>query len=481
MYGIATVLSQMTSLILLPVYTRALTPEDYGVLELMQLVVDFTALFVSMRLGEAIFRYYTGSDSPEVGNETVASCLGLAMMMGALGLVAIAMCSGWLAESLFGDRALRGLLLLMGTTLLLQPLIELPAALIRAQQRPKVFLAFRLAGLALRVALNVVFVVGMKMGVAGAVYANVLATATQAVVMGGYAVAQVGCRFRWERARAVFGFSWPILVGSLGSYYIGFADRYFLRMFSDLETIGLYALAARFGTAYFAFGYTPFSMAWDAERYRIAKSANPIPAFQQVFRMLSVYLVFLGLVVSVLADDVIRILAAEPFWGAAQLIPIFIANALFMAWGAYVRFGLLLRERTIEFARVTWMAVPITTLAFIVLIPGMHATGAVLAVTVGNLFRLIYVHFKARAVYDMRLEWSRIAPATIVLMLVVVILPLVPVSSAISAAALDAIVLILGALFLWCGPVLSSEDRRRVIGVGKFALSRLPVLSARRV
>jgi len=191
--------------------------------------------------------------------------------------------------------------------------------------------------------------------------------------------------------------------------------------------------------------------------------------------------VFLGLVVSVLADDVIRILAAEPFWGAAQLIPIFIANALFMAWGAYVRFGLLLRERTIEFARVTWMAVPITTLAFIVLIPGMHATGAVLAVTVGNLFRLIYVHFKARAVYDMRLEWSRIAPATIVLMLVVVILPLVPVSSAISAAALDAIVLILGALFLWCGPVLSSEDRRRVIGVGKFALSRLPVLSARRV
>jgi O-antigen/teichoic acid export membrane protein len=64
-YGVATVVSQMTSFILLPVYTRALTPHDYGYLELLQLVVDFTGLFVTMRLGEAIFRFYSGAAEPE--------------------------------------------------------------------------------------------------------------------------------------------------------------------------------------------------------------------------------------------------------------------------------------------------------------------------------------------------------------------------------------------------------------------------------
>lgn len=332
----------------------------------------------------------------------------------------------------------------------------------------------------MRVALNLIFVVAFRMGVKGAVYTNVLATAIQASSMGAYAIAHVGFRFKWKRARVVFGFSWPILVGSLGSYYIGFADRYFLRMFSDLDVIGLYALAARFGAAYFAFGYAPFSMAWDAERYRIAKSADPVPAFQQIFRMLSAYLVFLALTISILADDVVRVLAAEPFWGAAGLVPIFVVNALFMAWGAFVRFGLLLKERTIEFARVTWMAVPITTVAFVLLIPPLGAAGGALAVAIGNLFRLVYVHHRATAAYDMQLEWSRVLPVAGVLVLAGVAIRFVAAfTTGTVAAVMDAGILIVGALLIWC-VVLTADDRRRAMEVVRIVTARRPASGTRR-
>src|SRR5690606_8866401 len=139
-------------------------------------------------------------------------------------------------------------------------------------------------------------------------------------------------------------------------------------------------------------------------------------------------------------------------------------------------FGLLLKEKTIEFARVTWMAVPITTIAFVLLIPPLGAAGAVLAVAVGNLFRLAYVHRRAIAVYDMQLEWSRVLPIAGIFVIGVTALRLTPIAT--SGLAADAAVLIAGALLLWSIP-LTVEDRRRVLEFARTVTRRLPALGAR--
>lgn len=462
MYGVATVLSQMASLILLPIYTRALTPRDYGILDLMQLIVDFTGLFVSMRLGEAIFRFYTGGENKTEGNETVSSSMVLALVMGAIGFFVVALSSGWLADHFFEDESLALLLILMGGTLLLQPLVELPAAFIRAQQRPKTFLVFRIGGLALRIALNLILVVWLRMGVAGAVYANLAATAIQAVAMSIYAISNVGIRFRWERARSVIGFSMPILIASIGSYYVGFADRYFLKMFGDLESVGLYTMAARFGLAYFAFGFTPFEMAWDAQRYNVAKRPDAVPVLQQTFRMLSAYMLFLGFAVSLFADEVLRFMAAEPFWAAAPLIPIFVLNSLIMAWGSYARLGLFLQKKTRDIAKGTWLSIPVTTAAFFLLIPLLGMIGAALSVTIGNTFRVAYIQRAAAQAFNMHLQWTRVLTVLAALTLATLLAKSLSMGSALEMI-IDVLLLGVGLLFVWFGPLLESQDRERVV------------------
>jgi O-antigen/teichoic acid export membrane protein len=472
MYGVATVLSQMASLILLPIYTRALTPRDYGVLDLMQLIVDFTGLFVSMRLGEAIFRFYTGGKDSTEGNETVSSSMVLALIMGAVGFFVIALSSGWLASRFFEDDTLTLLIILMGGTLLLQPLVELPAALIRAQQRPKTFLAFRVGGLVLRIGLNLILVVWLRMGVAGAVYANLCATAIQAVAMSIYTISCVGVSFRWERARAVIGFSVPILVASIGSYYIGFADRYFLKIFGDLEAVGLYSMAARFGLAYFAFGFTPFEMAWDAERYNVAKRPDAVPVFQQTFLMISAYLLVLAFAMSLFADEVLRIMSAEPFWAAAPLIPIFVLNSLIMGWGSYARFGLFLQKKTSEIAKGTWYSIPVTTIAFVTLIPMFGMIGAAIAVMLGNAFRVAYIQHAASRVFDMQLQWGRVLAFLGVLALVTIASMSLRVGVGLGIL-IDCLLLGASALLAWFGPLLEPEDRQLILRNVKTVVGRL--------
>lgn len=459
LYGLSTVLPQLASIVLLPIYTHVLSPRDYGILDLLQLIVDFTALFVGMQMAEAIFRFYSGESDQRRANEIVSSSLAVACALGAVGFGAIAVASNWLASNFFEDDRLAFLLVLMGATLFLQPLVELPAAFVRAEQKAHLFLVFRLCGLVLRIGLNLLLVVYMRLGVAGAVYANVAATVIQAAIMSAYTLRKVGVGFRWESARTVIGFSLPILIGSLGSYYIGFADRYFLKILGDLETVGLYSMAARFGLVFFAFGFTPFAMAWDAERYRIAREPDAIVKMQQIFRILSAYLIVLGLAISLFAEEVLRLLSAEPFWAAAPLIPIFIFNSLTMAWGSYARFGLLLKRNTRAIAKVTWVSVGLTTIAFVALIPPLGAVGAALAVATGNAFRLGYVQLLASRVYDMKLQWGRVLVPTLVFAVVVMCSPSLALGGVLQWI-LDGAILLGGAALVWFGSILEESDRQ---------------------
>ena len=83
-YLLGNILSKAVSFIMLPIYTRCLTPADYGILELLSLVIDFVAVILGMRISQAIFRFYSEYDDQEQKNSVVATAI---MMIGVFNLV----------------------------------------------------------------------------------------------------------------------------------------------------------------------------------------------------------------------------------------------------------------------------------------------------------------------------------------------------------------------------------------------------------
>jgi glycosyltransferase involved in cell wall biosynthesis len=57
-YGLGTILSRSVGFLLIPLYTRFLTPADYGVLELLDLTMFFSGIFCMMGISAAVFRFY---------------------------------------------------------------------------------------------------------------------------------------------------------------------------------------------------------------------------------------------------------------------------------------------------------------------------------------------------------------------------------------------------------------------------------------
>ena len=61
-YSIATILQNSTSIVMLPIYTRYLTPQDYGIAELLSMAVEFIGLIVGVVSGQAMLRFYYDND-----------------------------------------------------------------------------------------------------------------------------------------------------------------------------------------------------------------------------------------------------------------------------------------------------------------------------------------------------------------------------------------------------------------------------------
>ena len=58
-YGLGSSISQFIGLFLVPFYTKALTPSDYGVLAIVGLFTQFTDPILSLGLDNALFRYFS--------------------------------------------------------------------------------------------------------------------------------------------------------------------------------------------------------------------------------------------------------------------------------------------------------------------------------------------------------------------------------------------------------------------------------------
>jgi len=72
-YGTGVLLSNALAFIMLPIYTRYLTPADYGVMGLIEMTLDVVAILGGAQLVSGIYRFYHKAGSPEERDRVIAT------------------------------------------------------------------------------------------------------------------------------------------------------------------------------------------------------------------------------------------------------------------------------------------------------------------------------------------------------------------------------------------------------------------------
>lgn len=414
-YGLGILLTKAVAFLMLPIYTRFLTPADYGILQLVTMILEVATIFAGSRIAYGIFVYYHKAED-EDGRRAVLSTalilLGATYGLAALATIALA---PQIASVVFGaEGRFTTYVTLAALGMAFESLILVPTSLFRLRDDSRAFVLVSLARLVLQVALNLVTLVVLDMGVSGVLVSGLLSN----LVVGGWLaigmVRDVGFRFRWAEGREFIRFGLPLVAMQVATFVYTFGDRYFLNRAADEAAVGVYGLAYQFGFLVGTLGFMPFALVWDPMRFGVAKRPDRDAIYARVFVYLNLVFISASLGVSMFAGDVLKLIADQNFHAAAAFIPAIVVAYVFQAWGSFMNIGMFVTEKPGYFTWANYAAAFVAVAGYMLLIPRWLIWGAAIT-TVASLFtRFCLTYLFSQRLWPVRYEWAPVVRVILV-------------------------------------------------------------------
>lgn len=408
-YGLNAVLSRAVSFIMLPVYTHYLTPSDYGVLALLQVVVEIAAVTLTAGTSFAVMRYYFKFEDEGHRNSVLASGFAFELSAAAVGTVGICIAAPWISEVVLKSAAPTSMVRLAGVNFFLAALGGTPTVFQEVRERAGTLTAVSLIRLLLQLSLNIVFVVGMSLNTWGVLWSTFIATVIMNGLLAALMLRHTGFRVQWSVMKDLRTFAWPSQITTAGNFILTFSERFFLGPMWGATVVGIYSLAYQFGFLLLQVGFTPFLQAWNPIRYK--SISLPIADrnrqnLEGVFAC-NVLLLLVAVGISLFAKPGIRLMTAPAYQSAADLIPVVILAYVIAAWTLVVKFGIDVAEQPRYYTYATWASVAVTLGLYVVLIPQWGGWGAAWSTVAGFSVRFALTVLWAEKVWRVEYAWRR--------------------------------------------------------------------------
>jgi O-antigen/teichoic acid export membrane protein len=460
MFAAATMVSKAVSFLMLPLYTRYLTPADYGAIELIELSLDMISILAGSRLLGGVFRFYhkatdEGERNAVMSTAMITICTGYAVV-GAL----VFLFAPLVSRIALGDTKFVGIVRIAAVSLAMQAPVFVAPAFFRLRGRFRVVVASQLVRLALQVGSNIVLLTVWHLGARSMFLGTLIANGVVGGVLSVWVFREVGVRFSRRVAADLYRYGSPLILTQVATFMLTFGDRYFLRAATDLSSVGRYTLAYQFAFLLATLAQTPFDLVWEPRRFEVAHRPDRDQIYARVFIYLNVVL-FTGAVgLSLFVHAVLHLMTKPAFYGAADVVPVLLAAFILQSWAGSQDIGILIRERTQYVAIANWIAAGTILVAYAVLVPRYAGWGAAIATVIGFAVRYGCTYRFSQRLWPVRYDWPpvlRIAALAIATVLIGYLIPSGPLAYSL---ILRAALLILYGFLVWTLPILSQEDKR---------------------
>lgn len=347
-YGLGSVSHQILALLLLPVYTRFLTPEDYGVMAIVGVLMTIIKYISELGLRSAWTRFYklekTHEWTPKQVEDTAIITMIITTVIFGIACIIVAPI---LSRFLFSITEYTFIFILSGLSLILQLFFHIPQQRRKIAERPAVNATNSLIAFILGAGINIYLVVFLEWGLKGVYYGNLFSVII-IVLINLHAWVKVKWDFDRVLLSSMLKYSLPILVATLSAWVINLSDRWVLKLFVSLEEIGIYQVGYRMGMG-IGIIVMAFKTALPQISYRVAQDYPEKEAKKYYSQIFSLYPVVVGMAVillSIFSEDMIRIFTTEKFYPAFQIVSIVALAYFFDGATATVGMGIDIKGKT---------------------------------------------------------------------------------------------------------------------------------------
>ena len=367
--GVGATLSKLTSFFLMPLYTARLSPEAFGMADMLINTALLLIPVAAFGAPETLFRFVAGGERESDGLSVGNAFLGLGALLLILLLPLL---------SLF--ERVRPFLALLFFYVLAAVLHSYLAHLLRARGEyglyaiQQIFCAFCTA------TLGFLLLAVLELGVSGYLLAILLADGITALILLGYLKPKPARRIGGEGHRLLFPmlkYALPLIPTSLLWWLLSVADRYILFYTWGERANGLLAAASRIPSL-LSFAAFVFVEAWHFSAIRASESERTA-LFETIYALLLPALALFSFLLILCSRFLVDHLFASGFAEASGLVPLLVIGAFFSALSAFLGSVYSVHLRSGVTLLTTAIAAGAGLFLGLLLIPRQGALGAAVA------------------------------------------------------------------------------------------------------
>ena len=407
-YGTADVLPRIVDLALLPVYTRYLTPSDYGALALLLLLSTFLKILFRLGLDSGFLRIHydlkDASSRARFSGTTALFSAGFATF----GFALFWIFSRAVSFALFESSDLVLWVRLVAFDLLASSFAFVPLSLLRIEEKAARFSTYSLIRHTVNVAFKVIFVV-LGYGVTGVLASDVIASVLLSLCLVAELRPRAVLAFDWPPLKEALRFSLPKVPHGILVQTLSLFDRRILASFVSRSEVGLYGMGGTFASA-MKFPLSAFEPAWQPFVFDHARKEDGAGPIGKVATRMAIVFTVTALGLALTLPDVLRLVIRNTaFHPAAAVIPVLILATLFQGYFFLSSVGISIAKEARYYPMITAAATALNIGLDLWLIPSHGIAAAAWATVAGYALMACLGAFFSRRLYPIPIEGARVA------------------------------------------------------------------------
>ena len=411
-YGLGRGIKKFLGFLLLPFYTRALTPADYGILDTLGTFIFFIVVFLNMGLDSASgFYYFQPKEENERGKILfTVFVLRLATIIPA---VILSFFASDISQFLFKTDDYTNVVLVTCLLLPLNVLTSEQELIYRFNRKPWKYNLLTILRALVNIGAGVTLVVNLKWGVLGAQLASFLSSLFVVIFSFlFYTRNKYTYQFSFVWAKKMLEYGFPLVFAGIAVWVYQVSDRYFLLYYQNLEDIGYYSIGSTFSQPLGLIN-AAIQMSWGVPFYEIySKEDSEKSESKKAISVLVKYYTILGciisLFISVFAFEIVSVVTTPKYLPGIIVIPILLFSAIIAQLIEIIGVGITLSEKTIYFTYILVLSGLVNFGLNFIFVPLLSYYGAAITTIIAYIVNLILTYIIAQRYFPARYDMLKL-------------------------------------------------------------------------
>lgn len=406
-YGFSIIAANITVVLLTPLYTRFFTPDEYGIMGMITVVMTLATIFSVLGLDSAAHRWFWETDNAADRKKTLSSwfwCqIAVSLLLAALGFIFSDALAQWIVQRKEAAVFFR----IASLTLPLSAINSVVSNWLRMQRKAGVTLFFSLGINAIMICLTILFVGIFHWGLNGVYAAQLLAAFAGAALgiflMGTWTYPR---QFDRERLREMLHYAVPMIAAGLGYWVLNSSNCFFIQKFSSIADVGIYQVGSTVASVVLVITGA-FQLAWGPFALSIYKERDAQKVYAKVFLSYLLVTCCISMILSLFANEIISFLSNKQYYSANRVVGILAFNYVVTGLTYIAMIGLTIVKKTRPYGEVTVLAVIFNIILNLLLVPRWGKEGAAIATLISQAVVPIYLFCESQKYYPVQYDFYR--------------------------------------------------------------------------